>query len=89
MLNNSDIFEYTGEGCAVPIDVTIVRFHRSVVEVEKRAFRDCQQLREMVFNDGLQKIGVSAFLNCTSLSSIALPSTVTKIGISAFKFAAI
>ena len=48
MSNNNTVdteveFEYTGEGCAVPKDVTIVRFHRSVVEVEKRAFRDCQQ----------------------------------------------
>ena len=79
MLNNSDIFEYTGEGCAVPIDVTIVRFHRSVVEVEKRAFRDCQQLREMVFNDGLQKIGVSAFLNCTSLQALHFPLLLLKL----------
>ena len=88
------VFEYTGKVCVVPKDVTIVRFHQNVVEVETEAFRDCKyfggafrnckQLREMVFNDGLQKIGVSAFLNCTSLSSIALPSTVTKIGISAF-----
>ena len=33
-----------GKGCAVPKDVTIVRFHPSVVEVEDRAFIDCIEL---------------------------------------------
>ena len=89
MSNNNNVdteveFEYTGSGCLVPKDVTIVRFHRSVVEVEKRAFRDCKQLRKITFNEGLQKIGVSAFLNCTSLLSITFPSTVIEIGQCAF-----
>ena len=78
------VFEYTGEGCSVPKDVTIVRFHPSVVEVEYNAFRDCKQLREVVFNEGLQKIGDDAFHCCTSLSSITFPSTVTEIGGYAF-----
>ena len=64
--NNNDVsaevvFEYTGKGCVVPKDVTIVRFHPSVVEVEDDAFHDCNKLREVVFNDGLQKIGRYAF----------------------------
>ena len=89
MLTNNDadaevVFEYTGEGCVVPKDVTIVRFHPSVVEVENGAFSDCRQLREVVFNDGLKKIGSTAFWYCTSLSSITLPSTVTEIDTAAF-----
>ena len=78
------VFEYTGEGCVVPKDVTIVQFHPSVVEVENNAFDNCNQLRKVLFNDGLQKIGLEAFWRCTSLSSIRLPSTVTEIGRSAF-----
>ena len=74
------VFEYTGKGCSVPNDVTIVRFHPSVVEVEDYAFHDCEQLREVVFNDGLKKIGKLAFYSCTSLESITLPSTVIAIG---------
>ena len=77
-------FEYAGEGCVVPKDVTIVRFHPSVVEVEHHAFKDCEQLRGVEFHDGLQKIGIYAFWNCTSLSSITIPSTVTEIGAWAF-----
>ena len=55
MSNNIDadaeVFEYTGEGCVVPTDVTIVRFHPSVVEVEEEALEDCTKLREAIFNN--------------------------------------
>ena len=78
------VFEYTGVGCSVSKHVTIVRFHPSVIKVEDEAFIDCKQLRKVVCNDGLQKIGGFAFLGCRSLSSIKLTSTVTEIGIAAF-----
>ena len=88
MLNNNadaeGVFEYTGKGCVVPKNVTIVRFHPSVIEVEYEAFRDCRQLREVAFNDGLKKIGQLAFYSCTSLESITFPSTLQEIGGSAF-----
>ena len=84
--SDEGVFEYTGEGCVVPKNVTIVRFHSSVVvEVDSEAFRCCKQLSEVVFSDGLQKIGDYAFYNCTSLSSIVLPSTVTEIDSRAFR----
>ena len=78
--STEEVFEYTGEGCSVPKDVTIVRFHPSVVEVENRAFLRCDKLRKVIFNGGLQKIGYAAFRGCTSLESIRLPSTVIEIG---------
>ena len=89
MSNNNDasaemVFEYTGKGCVVPKNVTTVRFHPSVVEVEIRAFNCCKQLWKVIFYDGLQKIGGFAFLGCRSLSSIKLTSNVTEIGIAAF-----
>ena len=64
------IFEYTGKGCVVPKDVTIIRFHPNVIKVEGEAFRGCIKLREVVLNEGLQKIGYAAFYDCTSLESI-------------------
>ena len=85
IMESNNEFEYTGKGCSVPKNVTIVRFHPSVIEVEKEAFYYCKQLREVLFNDGLQKIGRSAFWRCTSLSSIKLPSTVTEIERGAFE----
>ena len=75
MLTNNDadaeVFEYT-EGCVVPKDVTIVRFHPSVAEVENHVFCNCNKLREVIFNEGLQKIGDKAFCYCTSLSRITI-----------------
>ena len=81
---SAEVFEYTGKGCAVPKDVTNVRFHPTVIEVEDEAFSNCNKLREVVFNEDLQKIGWNAFYECRSLSSIVLPSIVTEIGIHAF-----
>ena len=73
-------FEYTGEGCVVPKNVTIARFHPSVIEVENWAFQYCNKLRGVVFNDGLQKIKGSAFSWCTSLEKITFPSTLKEVG---------
>jgi hypothetical protein len=41
-------------------------------------------LREIIFNEGLQKIGFRAFFVCTSLECITIPSTVVDIGDHAF-----
>jgi len=43
-----------------------------------------RRVREVVFKDGLRKIGREAFRDYTSLESIALPSTVIEIGDNAF-----
>ena len=72
------------DNCTVPRDVTIVRFHPRVNAVGNHAFEDCYKLREVVFNERLQRIDASAFSNCTSLSTITFPSTVTKIDNHAF-----
>ena len=79
------LFEYTGKGCVVPKNVTIVRFHSSVIYVENNAFQFCKKMREVIFNDGLQKIGQYAFYCCSSLRNITFPSTVTEIGQGAFQ----
>jgi len=68
----------------VPDNVTHVRFHQSVVEVNNEAFYFCKSLVEVVLNEGLREIGLGAFSNCTALQSISIPSTVTKIGTGAF-----
>lgn len=77
-------FVYTGSGQTVPKDVVNVRFHSSVIEMDNNAFDSCRELRKVVLNEGLQKIGSSAFLKCYLLESITLPSTVTEIGKYAF-----
>jgi hypothetical protein len=71
-----DVFGYMGKGQAVPKDVVSVRFHPSVIEVDDDAFRNCKQLREVILNDGLLRIGSQAFEHCSSLVSITFPSSL-------------
>ena len=48
------------------------------------AFEGCSMMREVVFNEGLQKIGDEVFKGCSSLTSLTLPSTINVVGTSAF-----
>ena len=79
------VFEYTGieKKRDVPENVTVIRFHSSVTEVSKDMFSHCK-MNEVVFNEGLLKIGSESFFACSKLKHINLPSTVTEIGEHAF-----
>ena len=57
--------------------LTSIAFPSTVTEVRKGAFEYCVNLRDVVLNEGLQKIGT--FKYCESLESITLPSTVTEL----------
>jgi len=76
------VFEYKGieERDDVPENVTIVRFHSSVTEVRHDMFQNCKQLKEVVFNEGLRKIGNMAFYDCSELVHIIFPSTLLEMG---------
>ena len=80
-------FECTGHEL-VPTDVTHVNFISSVEELlcydGGSIFYGCSQLKEVVLNEGLHKIGKWAFIDCTTLVRIELPSTLRTIGVSAF-----
>ena len=73
---DDDVFVYTGNGQTVPKDVVSVRIHPSIVKIEYEAFRECEQLKEVVLNEGLQSISYKAFYHCESLQSITIPSTL-------------
>jgi len=87
MLEYMSSYVYTGKGQKVSKSVVSVQVHPSVIEIEDNAFKDCTQLKEVVFNTGLRKIGDNAFYGCELLGmgSITLPSTLTVIGRSAFE----
>jgi hypothetical protein len=63
------LFIYKGGG-GVPEDVTNVEFHSSVNEVAGRAFSCCRNLKEVLLNGGMQKIGEEAFSFCRSLEIV-------------------
>jgi len=56
----------------------------SVTNIGKCAFRDCQQLEDVVLPTRLSTIHAGCFLNCTSLRRVVLPSSVTMIRTKAF-----
>ena len=90
--NNIDIeevhFDYGINTDVVPENVTHLKFHSNVTQIEVMTGELgrylLNNLREVVLNDGLRVIGKYAFYGCTALQTIAIPSTVTKIGSNAF-----
>ena len=78
--------DYSGlENVTIKGSVTINGSAYDVTEVSSSAFRDLQNLKALVIEDGIQTIGRSAFEQCHNLSSIQFPSTLKSIGISAFE----
>jgi len=68
----------------VPSNVMHVQFHPSVTKIDNETFKGCTQLREVILNEGLRKIGKGAFADCTLLERIKFPSTVVNIDDNAF-----
>lgn len=70
----------TFRGCRVLASVTI----RDIVRVEVDAFRDCERLNGITFNNSLIFIGSGAFSNCLSLNRFFIPNSVRTIQQNAF-----
>eukprot|EP00984_Skeletonema_dohrnii_P002374 scaffold826_cov87-Skeletonema_dohrnii-CCMP3373.AAC.4 len=66
-----EYYMYTGG--VVPPDVTRVRIDKSVSVITVRAFRGHQNIREVVFHDGVKKVEEFAFYNCPSLRRVIMP----------------
>ena len=86
--SDNEVFEYMGNG-HVPRDVVSVVFHTSVTdvafrEINDKAFYNCSDLREVILNEGLVKIGYMSFMLCRSIQRVTFPSTVTEIDVQAF-----
>ncbi len=72
------IVKYTGDESSVKIPNTINGY--SVTKIGEYAFKDKQNLTEVIFPDKLQSIGDFAFLGCVKLKKVDIPQTVTEIG---------
>ena len=70
-------------------EIVIPRKVKKIVGVDDYhgAFRDCKNLRNVIFKQGseLTEIGNWAFGECESLQSICLPDKLREIGESVFK----
>lgn len=68
--------------------IATVKLDGRTTEIKKYAFYECPNLKEVVTNEGLVKIGEEAFsvtINKSSLASVVISSTVKTIGYGAFQ----
>ena len=66
-------------------NITKITLGANIASISDRAFRDCDLLEEIVFNDKITRIGYSAFYGCDVLPSVTIPSNITYIDYYAFK----
>ncbi len=55
-----------------------------ITVIEEGAFKDCRNLRQVIYSNTLREIGDSAFSGCSSLITAALPKSLEQIGRYAF-----
>ena len=55
------MFEYTGDGCLVPKDITSVRFNEGLIKIGEEAFFNCKSLTSITLPPSLTEIGHDAF----------------------------
>lgn len=76
---------YIGSCAFKNTNVEKVILPRTVRTINKFAFHQCRQLKEINFPEGLQRIGTCAFYLCTALESADLPKEMLYIESSAFR----
>ena len=84
-LENTEGLDVYGHNGYPHAAVTYVEFSDSVKEIGARAFRNCRDLRSVIFGEKVQIIGESAFFYCTSLEGIGFNDRLTEIGDRAFR----
>ena len=78
------MFEYTGDGCSVPKDVTSVRFQDGLQKIGVSAFQNCTSLKSITIPSTVTEIGNDAFRDCSNLREVILNDGLQKIGDCAF-----
>lgn len=73
-----------GDGCFANQSVTSVVCPDTLESIGEEAFSHCEELEELVLNEGLRNIETHAFQWCKSLEYVQIPSTVTHVGEFAF-----
>jgi hypothetical protein len=85
-MTKCEAFLYTGQEDDIPADVSHIKFHPSVIEIQSKTCQQRAALKRVEFPDtsNLQVIGSFAFSRCWSLKKAAIPSTIQVIGENAF-----
>lgn len=75
---------YTMQSVTIPKSVTYNNNEYQVIAIGERAFSLVEELKTIVFPEGLKRIGAWAFQSCTNLQDVTLPSTLEKLEMGAF-----
>ena len=78
------VFEYTGDGCSVPKDVTSVRFNDGLQRIGDGAFQKCKSLTSITLPSTVTEICYHAFGHCSNLKEVTFNNGLKKIGNWAF-----
>lgn len=67
-------------------DIHILYFNNNcgIKTIKAHAFKNCENIERIIFNDDLVHIDDEAFMNCRKLKEIVFPKNVNFIGTSAF-----
>ena len=63
-----------------------VKLPANLIEIETRAFYQCDNLTEIIIPNKVVKIRFDAFLNCPNLKRVMIPKSVIEIGERAFGY---
>jgi hypothetical protein len=78
----------TGKGrlllCPVKLPAKKLALPTYIKAISGSAFAECENIEEIVMQDGVEEIGKGAFWNCHSLRSVLIPASVKKVGKDAF-----
>eukprot|EP00984_Skeletonema_dohrnii_P012740 scaffold5202_cov133-Skeletonema_dohrnii-CCMP3373.AAC.5 len=70
--DTDEVFVYTGGDQVVPNDVRRVRIDKSVKIIPRLAFDGLDNLIDVEFHDGIERVGEDAFNGCSSLRGVIL-----------------
>ena len=73
------------EKIVIPETVSNNGIEYLVLNIGKRAFCDCEQIKSVSISNGVIEVGDESFKNCKGITSITLPSSVSVIGKNAFQ----
>ena len=79
--------ERIGPNCFYIAGIERIVIPKGVTKIEHSAFKNCENLKEVVFEEGsrLRTLGESAFWRCNSLAKISLPEGLKSVGDSVFQ----
>lgn len=63
---------------------SILTIPKDVEVIGDYAFRDCKELKKVIFSNNLECIWPGAFMDCSKLKKVEIPESVEKIGSGAF-----